>query len=95
MSPCRREHLTLPTPPPEGVALRIMKASDLPRVRALHVSTSFLHTYRLTSTPLHPAQSPPYLLSGCILRPTAYQPATALLSRDRPRRCRWLRFSSR
>lgn len=53
MSPCRRERLTLPTSPLEDVALRTMKASDLPHVRALHVRTCFLRTYnvfRLTIT---------------------------------------------
>lgn len=31
------------SPAPEGITLRVMKASDLPHVRVLHVSTSFTH----------------------------------------------------
>ena len=41
------EHVMRPTSTPEGFALRVMKASDLPHVRALHVSTS-LHAIFLS-----------------------------------------------
>lgn len=97
MSPTCCEDITRPTPPPEGVDLRIMKASDLPHVRALHVSISSLCTcnaFRLTRVILHAAQPPTCLISNRILRPTSYQPATTLLGRDRPRRYHWLCFRS-
>lgn len=67
------EHVMAATSPPEGVTLRVMKASDLPHVRALHVSTPSVHAIPFVSpgSPFHAAQSSTCFLSSSILHSTS------------------------